>query len=58
MHGYCSTFVYMHNFASTDVRVSLVKMCKINHFLYFTKFGNFLCDYFKGGFMKKGEAVA
>ena len=26
---------YMHNFASTDVGVFLVKMCKINHFLHF-----------------------
>ena len=26
---------YMHNFASTDVSVFLVKMCKINNFLYF-----------------------
>ena len=38
MHGYCSIFVYMHNFASIDMSVFVVvKMCKINtfFFLYF-----------------------
>ena len=30
MHGYCSSFVYLHAFASTDVGVFVVfKMCKI-----------------------------
>ena len=27
IHGYCSTFVYMHNFASIYVCVFLVKIC-------------------------------
>ena len=40
MHSYYSTFVYMHNFANIDVGVFLVKMCKINHFLYFAQFCN------------------
>ena len=36
MHGYCSIFVYMHNFASTDMSVFVVvKMCKINTFFFF-----------------------
>ena len=38
MHDYCSTFVYMQNFASTNVGVFWVKICKINHFLYFAQF--------------------
>lgn len=38
MHGYCSIFVHMHNFASTDAGVFLIKMCKINQFLYFAQF--------------------
>ena len=29
MHGYCSTFVYMHNFASTDVGVFWLKCVKL-----------------------------
>ena len=36
MHNYYNTFVYMHNFTSIDMDDFLVKMCKINHFLYFT----------------------
>ena len=36
MHSYYNTFVYMHNFTSIDMDDFLVKMCKINHFLYFT----------------------
>ena len=40
MHRYCSSFVYFHIFASTDVSVFLVKMCKIEHFLYFANFCN------------------
>jgi len=30
MHGYCSIFVYMHNFVSIDVGVFLIQMCKIS----------------------------
>ena len=40
MHDYCSSFVCLHIFASTDVSVFLVKMCKIEHFLYFANFCN------------------
>ena len=35
IHGYYNTFVYMHNFTSTDMDDFLVKMCKINHFFVF-----------------------
>ena len=33
MYGYCSTFVYMHNFTSTNMGVFfLLKMCKLTAF--------------------------
>ena len=35
MHGYCSTYVFIHNFTPTDVGVFLVKMCISQHFFYF-----------------------
>ena len=35
MHGYCSTFGYIQTYASTDMSVFFVKMCKINLFFYF-----------------------
>ena len=35
MHGYYSTYVFMHNFAPTDVGVFLVKMCISQPFFYF-----------------------
>ena len=34
MHGYCSSFVCLHVFASTNVSDFLVKMCKIKHFFF------------------------
>ena len=43
VHNYCSNFVYLHIFTSTDVGVFQVKMCKIEHFLYFANFCNHCC---------------
>ena len=37
MHGYCSTYAFMHNFTPTDVGVFLVKMYKMSYFLYFAR---------------------
>ena len=35
MHGYYSTYAFMHNFTPTDVGVFFVRMCKMKGFLYF-----------------------
>ena len=32
MHGYCSIFVYMHNFTSTDAGVFYLKCAKLTRF--------------------------
>ena len=40
MHGYYSSFVYLYIFSSTDVGVFCMKICKIEHFLYFANFYN------------------
>ena len=37
MHSYCSIFVNIHNFASTNMGVFLVKIYKIHTFLHFEK---------------------
>ena len=38
MYGDCSTFRYIHAFASTNASVFFIKMCKINPFFYFASF--------------------
>ena len=42
IHSYCSSFGYLHIFRNSDVSVFLVKMCKIEHFLYFVNFCQWL----------------
>ena len=32
LHGYCSTFVYMHNFTNTDMGVFQLKCVKLTTF--------------------------
>ena len=38
MQGYCSICVFMYNFTPTDVGDFLLKMCKMDYFLYFVRF--------------------
>ena len=37
MHDYYNTCAFMHNFTSTNVGVFLLKICKMDYFLYFAR---------------------
>ena len=42
MHGYYNIFAFMHNFTPTNMGVFfIIKMCKMNYFLYFARFCNY-----------------